>query len=341
MDQKNHNIDLEKLVATCNEQAKKFPPIKKYLNDRLINDDIIDIFKIGYGMFWQKRWIVIPVLSYEKKVLYLKLRKDPNDKSNRRKYIYYPENTKASIYGSEDILNNEVLMITEGEFDRLVAISKGIPAITSTSGVTGFKRDWFKRDETGIGIFNEVKKIYICFDSDKPGMVNSGKLADAILEETDRTDVFLVTLPAMVNGKPMPESGDLTDYFMLGGGIDDLFEKYTLPCKKKIKENLEPIEQPKMELSGNGEQITASDIEAAKNADITHLVSDITKRDPDGKAWLCCPFHNDKTPSCVIYPNGGGWCCYAGCGAGDYIDFIEKYHKVEFKEAVRLILGKK
>lgn len=40
------------------------------------------------------------------------------------------------------------------------------------------------------------------------------------------------------------------------------------------------------------------------------------------KFWINCPFHNEKTPSCAIYPSENRFHCY-GCGAdGDTLDFI-------------------
>jgi hypothetical protein len=46
-----------------------------------------------------------------------------------------------------------------------------------------------------------------------------------------------------------------------------------------------------------------------------------------------CPFHNEKTPSFVIYPNNTFYCfgCHVG---GDAIDFIKLVNKCEFKEAI-------
>lgn len=39
---------------------------------------------------------------------------------------------------------------------------------------------------------------------------------------------------------------------------------------------------------------------------------------------VCCPFHNDKTPSCVISPSSNLFNCF-GCGAGgSVIDWVMK-----------------
>ncbi|NMC38397.1 MAG: DNA primase, partial [Bacteroidales bacterium] len=46
---------------------------------------------------------------------------------------------------------------------------------------------------------------------------------------------------------------------------------------------------------------------------------------PDRNGRLCCPFHNDKTPSMQVYPETGTWTCFSSncsAGSGDQVDFI-------------------
>ena len=51
-----------------------------------------------------------------------------------------------------------------------------------------------------------------------------------------------------------------------------------------------------------------------------------------------CPFHNEKTPSFVIYPDNHFKCF--GCGAkGDVIDFVKLLKDCNFKEAVIQMAG--
>jgi len=52
---------------------------------------------------------------------------------------------------------------------------------------------------------------------------------------------------------------------------------------------------------------------------------------------LCCPFHEDKTPSCVITPTSNLFNCF-GCGAGgSVIDWVMKTQGVSFRHAVELL----
>jgi DNA primase len=51
----------------------------------------------------------------------------------------------------------------------------------------------------------------------------------------------------------------------------------------------------------------------------------------------CCPFHPDRSPSFTIYKGGTRWCCFAGCGEGDVLDFIARLHHVGLREAVGIL----
>ena len=58
---------------------------------------------------------------------------------------------------------------------------------------------------------------------------------------------------------------------------------------------------------------------------------------PDRNNRLCCPWHNDKTPSLQIYPKTNTWTCFSSncnAGSGDQIDFIMKYEQITKHEAL-------
>lgn len=55
--------------------------------------------------------------------------------------------------------------------------------------------------------------------------------------------------------------------------------------------------------------------------------------------YRLCPFHNEKTPSFVVYPETQSFYCF-GCGAGgDVITFIKKINNVDYIEAVKFLGG--
>ena len=57
-----------------------------------------------------------------------------------------------------------------------------------------------------------------------------------------------------------------------------------------------------------------------------------------GRTYKClCPFHSERTPSMVVYPESNSFYCF-GCGAGgDTITFIMKAENLDYIEAVRLL----
>ena len=50
--------------------------------------------------------------------------------------------------------------------------------------------------------------------------------------------------------------------------------------------------------------------------------------------FICCPFHNEKTPSLKLYDGNRGFYCF-GCGEhGSVIDFVMRYFGLDFKSAI-------
>jgi DNA primase len=51
-----------------------------------------------------------------------------------------------------------------------------------------------------------------------------------------------------------------------------------------------------------------------------------------------CPFHAEKTPSFVVFPDTGTWHCFGACGTGgDVFSFIMKQENLDFSEALRVL----
>ena len=72
--------------------------------------------------------------------------------------------------------------------------------------------------------------------------------------------------------------------------------------------------------------------------DLVELFSERTRVQRRGRDfWCCCPFHQEKTPSCKIDPSTQTWHCF-GCGeGGDAITYIEKLDDVGFVDALRFL----
>ncbi len=51
-----------------------------------------------------------------------------------------------------------------------------------------------------------------------------------------------------------------------------------------------------------------------------------------------CPFHSEKTPSFVVFPENQSWHCFGACGTGgDVFSFIMQKEKLDFGEALHLL----
>lgn len=71
------------------------------------------------------------------------------------------------------------------------------------------------------------------------------------------------------------------------------------------------------------------------STDIVKLISQFVPLKKSGADYVCCcPFHNEKTPSCHVHPSRQFYHCF-GCGAhGNALDFVMKYKNLEFRDAV-------
>ncbi len=50
-----------------------------------------------------------------------------------------------------------------------------------------------------------------------------------------------------------------------------------------------------------------------------------------------CPFHRDRNPSFVVYPDTASWFCYGCHAGGDVIDFVARLRGTSFRETAALL----
>jgi hypothetical protein len=60
-----------------------------------------------------------------------------------------------------------------------------------------------------------------------------------------------------------------------------------------------------------------------------------------GYAVGLCPFHDDHNPSfgVKLTSERGLWCCHAGCGKGDMVEFHQRLTGLDFRTTVRDLIG--
>ncbi|HSW99567.1 MAG TPA: toprim domain-containing protein [Patescibacteria group bacterium] len=204
-------VSLDKQAAIYHDTMPN--DIREYLrSERLLSDDIIDHFQLGYMQRRDGNWITIPVTDRDGNVLFMKLRQDPYSPSeNQPKYM--STGGEASIFNAQILKNKpDALVVCEGEFDCMVLHSMGVPAICSTAGAGTFKPDWIRQ-------LDFVRELYIVMDNDKAGRDGTKMLQLQLEEQEIDIAVLVVTLPDSVG-----EKGDITDFFRAGlGTVDDIF----------------------------------------------------------------------------------------------------------------------
>lgn len=75
--------------------------------------------------------------------------------------------------------------------------------------------------------------------------------------------------------------------------------------------------------------------EIRDRTDIVGLVSNYVQLKKAGRNFKgLCPFHQEKTPSFIVFPESGNFKCF-GCGkGGDVFTFYKEVERVEFREAL-------
>jgi len=79
--------------------------------------------------------------------------------------------------------------------------------------------------------------------------------------------------------------------------------------------------------------------EIKERLDIVEVISEYVPLKKAGRNFKAlCPFHTEKTPSFIVFPDGQRWHCFGACGTGgDVFTFIQKIENVDFPQALRLL----
>jgi DNA primase len=81
--------------------------------------------------------------------------------------------------------------------------------------------------------------------------------------------------------------------------------------------------------------------EVRERTDIVELINGYTPLRKTGRSFKgLCPFHQEKTPSFVVFPDSQNFHCF-GCGkGGDIFTFLMEIEKLDFREALRELATK-
>jgi twinkle protein len=156
---------MEKTTVTCALPQN----IRTWLHQRLISDDVITAAQLG----WTGKALAIPITDQHGQFAFFKFRRDPYDKDSSLPKYWAQTGARAALYGWKELADRNVVVICEGELDRLCLESHGIAAVTSTCGAGVFKQEWCKA-------FQEIADVYVCFDNDTAGQKGIRRVAKLI-----------------------------------------------------------------------------------------------------------------------------------------------------------------
>lgn len=76
-------------------------------------------------------------------------------------------------------------------------------------------------------------------------------------------------------------------------------------------------------------------------ADIVRVVGEVVALKPKGREYVgLCPFHDDHKPSMGVVPSKGIFHCFVCGSGGDVFSFVQKFHKMDFREALEFLAEK-
>jgi DNA primase len=82
--------------------------------------------------------------------------------------------------------------------------------------------------------------------------------------------------------------------------------------------------------------------EIKSRIDVVELIGNTVQLKKAGRTYKgLCPFHSEKTPSFVVFPDSQNWRCFGACGeGGDIFTFVMKREGWDFPEALRYLADK-
>lgn len=82
--------------------------------------------------------------------------------------------------------------------------------------------------------------------------------------------------------------------------------------------------------------------EVKERLDIIEVISQYVPLKKAGRSYKgLCPFHNEKTPSFIVFPENQSWHCFGACSTGgDAFSFIMKRENLDFGEALALLAAR-
>lgn len=177
----------------------------KYLRDKrgIDDEELLKRLLIGYDP--RRGRFMIPIFDERGELVNVRMYK-VNARANNKMISWGKGWGEGRIYGFDTLREHDTVLLCEGEWDRICALSHGINAVSHTSGAKVFKPEWGKSFKG--------KNVYIAYDEDAVGKAGAQRARRVLSDHAE--SVYGVTLGLGIEG------GDVTDFFVGGRIADDM-----------------------------------------------------------------------------------------------------------------------
>ena len=240
-----HPVIDDSLIRRYHRALRKTPSILKYIHSRLISDEIIDQYKLG----WNGTRITFPIYNEFKLYVNIKLY-NPSAKNKIPKMLHYTSSEETRSYGSPPLLypleifdiDSKRIVVCEGEWDALNLLTQGIPALTTTGGA----KSWPSR-------YNDLfrnKDVVIAYDNDEAGLEGEKLVFKHLINIAKSITTVRV---------PKKDGKDLNDYFKKYSKNQESAWKRLLAKQKLLVDNPENLV-----VQGEAELVSLDQVTQAK-----------------------------------------------------------------------------
>lgn len=167
---------------------------RSYWYKRLLNDETIDRFRLGYN----DGWFAVPVFV-DGTFRNFQIRRDEPDKLIKNWY----SGVGPLLFNSDLLKVVDSVVLTEGPIDAILLNQYGIPAVSQTGGAGNWNNKW-------MSYFAYQKEIYLVYDNDEAGYKGAGRVARRLGETKCKIYTF----------DGYREGFDIVDFFLHGGSIE-------------------------------------------------------------------------------------------------------------------------
>lgn len=245
-------------------------------------------------------------------------------KKSGRKYWHTP-GTPNQLYGLSHVPDgSRDVWLVNGEPSVWACTQAGLPAVCGLYGEGQLP------DDSVLRLLQKgVRTVHVVFDLDEKGE-KAAELVYVALRE-----------PLIVIVHRLPEGlgahGDAGDLYTSTGGQDEVFVDLMKNLPEVPMHNAATIAERRRARRPRRSLLPAGDRWWIDQNVLLEVVSSRIEVKKEGTRWRAlCPFHPDRHPSLVLYPDG--WFHCFGCSAhGTAVDFVARLDDIPWKEALRAV----